>query len=362
MKAAVLYEPNTPLRVEEVSLDEPQDQEVLVKLVATGVCHTDLHVIKGDIPVPMPVVLGHEGAGIVEKVGPCVTTLQPGDHVVLLAVFSCGKCRNCAMGKPSLCPAFVTSLITGTLPGGGKRLHKDKQELSHFFTQAAFAEYAVVHERTAVKIRDDAPLETVGLFGCAVSTGVGAAINAAGIKAGEIIVIYGCGGVGLSAVMGSKVVGAGKIIAVDVLDRKLEMAKELGADYVINASRENPPQRVVELTGGADYAIECIGNVDVVAQAVASLRFGGKFVLVGSCPPGAMITISPNDLITAKILTGCLQGSVVASVDVPRYVDLYMDGKLPIDKLITRSYDLDGINDAFEAMQKGEVMRSVLRF
>jgi len=148
-----------------------------------------------------------------------------------------------------------------------------------------------------------------------------------------------------------------------MLDQKLEMAKEFGADYVINASKENPPQRVMEITGGgADYAIECIGNVDVVAQAVASLRFGGKFVLVGSCPPGAMITISPNDLITAKILTGCLQGSVVASVDVPRYVDLYMDGKLPIDKLITRSYDLDGINDAFEAMQKGEVMRSVLRF
>jgi S-(hydroxymethyl)glutathione dehydrogenase/alcohol dehydrogenase len=163
--------------------------------------------------------------------------------------------------------------------------------------------------------------------------------------------------------MGAKLAGAGKTIAVDMLDQKLEMAKGFGADDVINASRENPPQRVMELTGGgADYAIECIGNVDVVAQAVASLRFGGKFVLVGSCPPGAMISISPNDLITAKILTGTLQGSIVASVDVPRYVDLYMDGKLPIDKLITRSYGLDGINDAFEAMQKGEVMRSVIRF
>jgi S-(hydroxymethyl)glutathione dehydrogenase/alcohol dehydrogenase len=241
-------------------------------------------------------------------------------------------------------------------------LHEDKQELSHFFTQAAFAEYAVVHERTAIKIRDDAPLETVGLFGCAVSTGVGAAINAAGIKAGEIIVIYGCGGVGLSAVMGAKVAGAGKIIAVDMLDRKLEMAKELGADYVINASRENPPQRVVELTGGADYAIECIGNVDVIAQALASLRFGGKCVLVGTSPPGSMLSLSPSDFVLGKTLTGCLQGSIVPSVDVPRYVDWYMEGKLPIDKLVTRSYSLDGINDAFEALEKGEAIRSMIRF
>ena len=363
MKAAVLYEPNSPLRVEEVTLDEPQDQEVLVKLVATGVCHTDLHVIKGDIPVPMPVVLGHEGAGIVDKVGPCVTTLQPGDHVVLMAVFSCGKCRYCAMGKPSLCPAFLTSLVTGTLPSGGKRLRKDDQQLSHFFTQAAYAEYAVVHERTAVKIRDDAPLETVGLFGCAVSTGVGAALNAAGIKAGDSIVIYGCGGVGLSAVMGAKVAGASKIIAVDVLDRKLEMAKELGADYVINASRENPPQRVVELTGGTDYAIECIGNVDVIAQAVGSLRPRGKCVLVGTSPPGSMLSISPSEFVVfGKTLTGCFQGSIVPSVDVPRYVDWYMEGRLPIDKLVTRRYSLDGINDAFEALEKGEAIRSMIRF
>jgi S-(hydroxymethyl)glutathione dehydrogenase/alcohol dehydrogenase len=363
MKAAVLYETHSPLRVEEISIDEPQDQEVLVKLVATGVCHTDLHVIKGDIPIPMPVVLGHEGAGIVEKVGPGVTTLSPGDHVVLMVIFSCGKCRFCATGQPTMCPVGLGAMVMGTMPGGGKRLRKGDQEVSHFFSQSSFAEYAVVHERTAVKIRDDAPFEVACLFGCGVTTGVGAVINTAGIKAGESVVIYGCGGVGLSAIMGAKLAGAGKTIAVDMLDQKLEMAKGFGADYVINASRENPPQRVMELTGGgADYALEFIGNVDVVAQAVSSLRFGGTFVLVGSCPPGSMITISPNDLITGKVLTGCLQGSIVPSVDVPRYIDLYMDGKLPVDKLITRSYGLDGINDAFEAMQKGEVMRSVIRF
>ncbi len=214
MKAAVLYELNSPLRVEEITLDEPQDQEVLVKLVATGVCHTDLHVIKGEIPIPMPVVLGHEGAGIVEKVGPGVTTLSPGDHVSLMVITSCGKCRFCSTGQPSLCPVGLGAMVMGTMLGGGKRLHKGDQEVSHFFSQSSFAEYAVVHERTAIKIRDDAPMETLCLLGCGVTTGVGAVINTAGLKAGESIAVYGMGGVGLSAVMGAKLAGAGKIIAV----------------------------------------------------------------------------------------------------------------------------------------------------
>jgi len=250
----------------------------------------------------------------------------------------------------------------GTLPGGGKRLRKGNQELSHFFSQSSFAEYAVVHERTAVKVREDAPLEAAALFGCGVTTGVGAVINTAGLRPGESIAIYGCGGVGLSAIMGAKLAGAGKIIAIDILEQKLEMAKELGADYVINASREVPPQRVIELTGGADYAIECIGNVDVITQAFASIRLGGKCIVVGSPPPGAMVSISPLELVLGKTLTGCLQGSIRASVDVPRYIDLYMAGKLPIEKLITRSYSLDDINDAFKALEGGEVMRSVIRF
>lgn len=362
MKAAVLHELNSPLRVEEVTLDEPQDQEVLVKLAATGVCHTDLHAIKGDISVPLPVVLGHEGAGIVEKVGPGVTTLQPGDHVVLMVIFSCGKCSFCARGKPTNCMAGLGAMIMGTLPGGGKRLHKGEQELSHYWSQSSFAEYAIVHQHTAVKIREDAPLEVACLFGCGVTTGVGAVINTAGLRAGESIAIFGCGGVGLSAVMGAKLAGAGKIIAVDMLDQKLEMAKELGADYVINASQENPPQRIMQLTGGADYAIECIGNVDVIGQALASINFAGKCVVVGSSPPGSMLSLNPTQFTMGKTLTGCLQGSIVASVDIPRYVDLYMMGKLPVEKLITRNYGLDEINDAFKALESGEVMRSVIRF
>ena len=362
MKAAVLYEVNTPLRVEEVTVDDPQDQEVLVKMVATGVCHTDLGIIKGDNPSPFPIVLGHEGAGIVEKVGPGVTMIQPGDHVVLPAIFTCGKCRYCVEGQPALCSEVLPAQLMGALPGGGKRLRKGDQELNLFYT-SAFAEYVVVHERTAVKVRDDAPLDVVCLFGCAVTTGIGSVINRSGMRAGESIVIYGCGGVGLSAVMGAKLAGAGKLIAVDVLDRKLEMAKELGADYVINASQEDPQQRVMEITGGgADYSIESIGNVKVMAQAFGSIHTGGTCIVVGAAPFGDMLSLAPYEFLLGKTLTGSLLGNVRTRTDVPRYVDLYMDGKLPVDKLITRYYSLDEINEAFQALERGEVIRSVIRF
>jgi len=362
MKAAICYEPNTPLRVEEVTLDEPQANEVLVKLVATGVCHSDLHFIKGEMPQPMPIVMGHEGAGIVEKIGPGVTTLQPGDHVVMMVSFSCGKCRFCVEGRPTRCVENLPIMSMATLPGGGKRLRRGDQELHHLFGLACFAEYAVVHERSAVKIRDDAPFEVVCLLGCGVGTGIGAAINTTGIRAGESIVIYGCGGVGLSAVMGAKLAGAGTLIAVDILDRKLEMAKELGADYVINASQEEPVAKVLELTGGgADHALECIGNVDVMSQAFGSIHSGGKCIIVGMAPLGTALSIQSYEFLLGKTIIGCVQGDIKASVDIPRYVDLYMDGKLPIDKQITKSYSLDEINEAFGALERGEVIKSVIR-
>jgi len=364
MKAAVLYEVNSPFRVEEVSLDEPGDQEVLVKMVATGLCYSDVHYIHGDAPCIMPVVLGHEGAGIVEKVGPGVTTLQPGDHVVLMAAWSCGKCRFCVEGRPGMCCSqWIVYNLMGTLPSGAKRLRKGNQELNHFFCQSSFAEYAVVHERTAIKVREDAPLEVVCLLSCGTTTGIGCVLNRAKLRPGESIVIYGCGGVGLSAVMGAKLAGAGKIIAVDKLDRKLEKAKELGADYVINASQEDPPQRVMEITGGgADYSVECIGNVDVVAQALASIHNAGTCVVAGMAPIDKVISIAPFEFLIGKTITGTLQGNIRPPVDVPKYVDLFMTGKLPIDKLITRNYSLDHINEAFQAFEKGEVIRSVIRF
>jgi len=363
MKAAVMYENNKPLQVEEVTLDGPQSQEVLVKMVATGVCHTDLHFIKGEMPCAMPVVLGHEGAGIVEKVGPGVTTLQPGDHVVLMVAWSCGKCRYCVSGRPAMCPEWLGYNMMGTLPSGTKRLHRGDQELNHFFSQSSFAEYAVVHERTAIKVREDAPLDEVCLLGCGTTTGIGAVINTAGIRAGESIVIYGCGGVGLSAVIGANLAGAGKLIAVDTLNMKLEKAKELGADYVINASQEDPVQRVMEITGGgADYALECIGNVNVMAQAFASIHSGGKCVVVGMASLGSMMNIATFEFLLGKTITGSVQGDIRASIDVPQYVDLFMAGKLPIDKLISRYYGLDEINEAMEALEKGQVIRSIIRF
>ena len=363
IKAAILYEVGKPLKVEQVTLDEPQEHEILVKLVACGTCHSDLHFMKGDMPVPTPVVVGHEGAGIVEKVGPGVTTFKPGDRVVLMVSFSCGKCRFCVEGRPTRCVENLPIMSMATLPGGGKRLRKGDQELYHLFGLACFAEYAVVHERSAVKVREDAPLDVVCLLGCGTSTGIGAAINTTRMKAGESIVIYGCGGVGLSAIMGAKLAGAGIIIAVDKLEYKLKMAKELGADHVINASQEDPKAKVMELTGGgADYALECIGNVDVMAQAFGSIHSGGKCVIVGMAPLVSMFTVAPYEFLLGKTVTGTVQGDIIAPIDVPRYVDLFMAGKLPLNKLVTKTYKLDQVNEAFEALEKGQVLRSVIKF
>jgi S-(hydroxymethyl)glutathione dehydrogenase/alcohol dehydrogenase len=363
MKAAVLYEVGKPVKVEEITLDEPQANEVLVKVAATGVCHTDLHFIKGDMPQPLPVVLGHEGAGVVEKVGPGVTTLKPGDHVIMMVAYSCGKCRYCVSGKPAMCAEWLGYHMMGTLPSMTKRLKKDGQELNHFFSQSSFAQYAVVHERTAIKIREDAPLDVVCLLGCGTSTGVGAVINTAGLRAGESIAIFGCGGVGLSAVMAAKLAGAGKLIAVDTVDMKLEKAKELGADYVVNASQENPQQKIMEITGGgADYTIECIGNVNVMSQAFSSIHNGGKCVVAGMAPLGAMLTIAPYELLLGKTILGCVQGDIRASIDIPRYVDLFMAGKLPVDKLVTKKFKgLEHINEALDDLEAARVARSVIQ-
>jgi S-(hydroxymethyl)glutathione dehydrogenase/alcohol dehydrogenase len=249
-----------------------------------------------------------------------------------------------------------------TLPGGHTRLRKGDQPLQHLFGLASFAEYAVVHERSCVKIRDDAPFEVACLLGCGVSTGLGAAIYTTGLHPGESIVVFGCGGVGLSAIMGARLVGAGTIIAVDTLSKKLKMAKKLGADFTINAKREEPIGKVMELTGGgADYALECIGNVDVMAQAFASIRFGGKFIIVGMAPLGTMVSAAPFEFLLGKTMTGTVQGDIKPSVDIPRFVDLYMNGKLPVDKLISHIYSLDQINDAFAALERGEVIRGVIK-
>jgi len=371
MKAAVLYELGKPIKVEEVTLDEPQANEVLVKVAATGVCHTDLHFIKGDMPQPLPVVLGHEGAGVVEKVGPGVTTLKPGDHVIMMVAYSCGKCRYCIEGQPAMCQEWLGYHMIGTLPSGTKRLHKGDQELSHFFSQSSFAEYAVVHEKTAIKIREDAPFDVVCTLGCGTSTGIGSVINTAGLRAGQTIAVFGCGGVGLSALMAAKLSGAAQIIAVDVNDMKLQKAKELGAEHVINASQEDPVQRIMAIAGGGlsysgggvDCAIESTANVNVMAQAFSSVHNGGVCVVVGMAPLGSILSIEPWQLLLGKTLKGCVQGHIRAQLDIPRYVDLYMAGKLPIDKLISKRYKgLETINEVIADFESGKVVRGVVVF
>ncbi len=364
MKAAILYEPNTPLKVERVSLDEPQVNEVLVKLVASGVCHSDLSFMKGEMPAPVPVVPGHEGAGIVEKVGPGVTTLQPGDHVIMMVSFSCGKCRFCNEGKPTQCVENLPTMAGAALPvSGTTRLSKGDQALHHLFGLACFAEYTVVHERSCVKVREDAPLDKICLLGCGITTGMGAAINTAGVRPGESIVIWGTGGVGLSAVIGAKLAGAGKIIAVARNPKKLALAKKLGADYTVNASEDDPVAKVMELTGGgADYAIESAGKLEVIQQAYASIHAGGKCVVAGMAPLGSAVSIQSYELLLGKTITGTVQGDIKAQLDIPRYVDMFMDGKIPFDKMISKIYTLEQVNEAFEALEKGEVIRSVIKF
>ncbi len=364
MKAAILYQTKKPLVIEDIEVPEPEEGEVLVKLVATGVCHTDLHPIKGDFPVPLPIVLGHEGAGIVKKVGKGVTSVKPGDHVVLSVMPYCGRCRYCLIGKPYLCIVAWPTIFGGTLLNGAKRLRKkDGQELNHFFGQSSFAEYALVYETTVVKIRDDAPLDKVALFGCGVTTGVGAVVNTAKVEAGATVAIFGCGGVGLSGIMACKMVGAGKIIAVDVVDKKLEFAREFGATHTINASKEDPVQKIKELTVfGADYSFEFVGNVNVMAQAFDTTCPGGKTIIIGGAPVGQKVSLDAMSILTEKMLLGTAGGSLRPAIDIPRYVELYMEKKLDLDRLITKRFPLEEINKAFEAMEKGEVARSVIVF
>jgi len=362
MKAAVLYQPGKPLVVEEVELDDPGENEVTVKLVGTGVCHTDLGVQETGLVVPM--VLGHEGAGVVHKTGPGVTSHKPGDHVVLTGAASCGRCATCRKGPPVMCETYRPFYFNGYLPGKHLRLRNSKgQSIHHFFMQSSFAEYAVVPADCAVKVREDAPLDTVGVLGCGVKTGLGAVINKLRPEVGSSIAVFGCGGVGMSSIMGARLSGAGRIIAVDVLDSKLKAAVEFGATHLINSKRENAVARVRQLTGGgADYSVMAVGSADVIPQAFDCLRFGGTCVVVGAPPDGGKASVDLLSLIREKNLTGSSMGSGVSSLDIPAWVDLFMQGRLPLDKLVTRRYPLAEINTAFKALAGGEVIKPVIVF
>jgi Zn-dependent alcohol dehydrogenase len=362
MRAAVLFEPGTPLRMEEVQLAPPGSGEVRVRVVAAGVCHSDYHVMKGDIPQPLPVVLGHEGAGVVEEVGAGVTGVAPGDHVVLLWRAACGRCEYCGRGRPALCPAGNRIRNTGLLGDGTSRLRlgSDGQQIYHFLGVSCFAEQAVCPAESVLRVPRDLPLDIVALCGCSVITGVGAAVNTAGVEPGSTVVVIGAGGVGLSTIMGAQLCGAAHIIAADRIPARLELARSFGATDVVDTSREDLV-RAVRQRGGADYAFEVIGVPDLLAQAVRMLRPGGTAVAVGLAPAGKTVAIDPLALVRdEKTLKGSIYGSTRPYADFPRIFELYRQGRLPLDRLLSHRFPMDQINEAYDALIRGELSRAVL--
>ena len=362
MKAAVLYELKTPLKVEDVDLDNPKSGEVRVKVVANGVCHSDYSVIHGVLRSPLPVVPGHEGAGIVEEIGPGVTMVKPGDHVVLSFAPYCGHCFYCSVGSLVLCDNMRMTMGKGTLLDGTTRLKKNGKPIHHMAGLSSFAQYVVVAESSCIKIANDVPLEKACLVGCAVMTGVGAAINTAKVQPGTSCVVIGCGGVGLNTIQGCGLAGAATIIGVDLMDSKLEYAKQFGATHTINPGKQDLVKTVRSLTEGrgADYAFEVIGLGKTIEQAYACSRQGGTTIVVGAPSREDTVTIPASSLLTEKIIKGSVYGSCHPHVDMPRLIDLYMKKKLKIDELVSRTYTLDEVNVAMTALEKGEVARSVV--
>ena len=328
LKAAILYEAGQPLQVEEVDLGAPRAGEVLVRVAAAGVCHSDYHYMRGDLEMSLPAVLGHEGAGVVEEVGPGVTSVQPGDHVVLLWRAGCGRCAYCGTGRPALCPWGLQLRNTGRMPDGTSRLSRQGVELTHFLGVSCFAEAAVCAEQSLLKIPDDVPLAIAALAGCSVMTGVGAAVNSARVEPGSSVLVLGGGGVGLCAVMGARLCGAAQIVVADLNPRKLELAREFGATDVVDASSEDVVVTARRLSGaGVDYAFEAIGRADTVTQTVRAVRAGGMAVVIGVAPAAARAEISPFDLVLQeKTLKGSIYGSTRPQTDFPRLFELYRRG------------------------------------
>ena len=350
-----------PLELEEVRIDEPGPGEVLLRTAASGICHSDLHVIEGDLPVPPPCILGHEPAGIVEAVGAGVSGFAPGDHVIGCLTAWCGVCRFCTQGRPYLCP----TQFAGRPPGARPRLAgSNGAPINQFANLSSFAERMLCPERSLVKIRDDMPLDRASLIGCGVTTGLGAVLNTVHVPAGASVVVIGCGGVGLSAIQGARIVGAGRIIAVDAQPWKFELARALGATDCIDPKAGDPVAAVHQRTGGgADFAFECIGLVPTVQQAVAMTGRGGTAVLVGVVPITQLVPISAADVtLQEKKITGSYMGSNRFRFDMPRYVDFYLDGRLKLDEMISSRIALDQVNEGFERLRKGEAARQVILF
>ena len=366
-KAAIAWSAGQPLSVEEIDVMLPRAGEVLVRIIATGVCHTDAFTLSGDDPEGIfPAVLGHEGGGIVEMVGEGVTSVAVGDHVIPLYTPECGECKFCLSGKTNLCQKIRETQGKGLMPDGTTRFYKDGQPIYHYMGCSTFSEFTVLPEISLAKVNRDAPLEEVCLLGCGVTTGMGAVLKTAKVKKGDTVAIFGLGGIGLSAVIGAVMSGASRIIGVDINESKYELAKKLGATDCINPKNYDKPihEVIVEMTdGGVDFSFECIGNVNVMRSALECCHKGwGESVIIGVAGAGQEISTRPFQLVTGRVWRGSAFGGVKGRSELPGIVEQYMAGEFKLDDFITHTMPLEEINTAFDLMHKGESIRTVIHY
>ncbi|MDX7791885.1 S-(hydroxymethyl)glutathione dehydrogenase/class III alcohol dehydrogenase [Aeromonas caviae] len=366
-KAAIAWGPGQPLSIEEVEVMPPQAGEVRVRIVATGVCHTDAFTLSGEDPEGVfPCILGHEGGGIVESVGEGVTSVKVGDHVIPLYTPECGECKFCKSGKTNLCQKIRATQGKGLMPDGTTRFSKDGQPIYHYMGTSTFSEYTVLPEISIAKVDPAAPLEEVCLLGCGVTTGIGAVMNTAKVKEGESVAIFGLGGIGLSAIIGARLAKAGRIIAIDINESKFELARKLGATDCINPNTFDKPiqEVIVEMTdGGVDFSFECIGNVKVMRAALECCHKGwGESVIIGVAGAGQEISTRPFQLVTGRVWRGSAFGGVRGRSELPSYVQRYMQGEFRLDDFITHTMPLEQINEAFDLMHEGKSIRTVIHY
>jgi len=366
-RAAVAWAPGQPLRIEQVDLMPPQKGEVLVRIVATGVCHTDAYTLSGKDPEGrFPTILGHEGGGIVEALGEGVTSVAVGDHVIPLYTPECGECKFCKSGKTNLCQAIRATQGQGLMPDGTTRFSKDGKSIYHYMGTSTFSEYTVIPEISLAKISKEAPLEKVCLLGCGVTTGMGAVANTAKVKAGDTVAVFGLGGIGLAVIIGAVMAKAARIIAIDINPEKFEIARQLGATDVVNPKdyAKSIQEVIVEMTGGGvDFSFECIGNVKVMRSALECCHKGwGESVIIGVAGAGEEICTRPFQLVTGRVWRGSAFGGVRGRTELPGYVQRYLDGEFELDTFITHTMGLEQINQAFDLMHAGKSIRTVIHF
>jgi S-(hydroxymethyl)glutathione dehydrogenase/alcohol dehydrogenase len=360
MKAAVFHGPNQALTIEDVEVDKPQDREVLVKTVASGVCHSDLHFVDGLYPYPAPSILGHEAAGIVEEVGRQVSYVKPGDHVIACLSVFCGYCPECMSGHPNRCS---NKSATQRPMSDRPRISQKGNPVFQFLDVSSYCEKMLLHENAVVKIRDDIPLDRAALIGCGVTTGAGAVLKTAKVEPGSTVAVFGAGGVGLAAIQGARIAGARQIIAVDVFESKLAMAKRFGATDTVDASASDPVDVIKKMTGGGvEYSFEAIGLKKAAEQAFYCLKPGGTATVIGMIPIGQKVEIDGYMFLSERKLQGSNMGSNRFRIDMPQYLDFYLQGRLKLDEMISRRARLEDVNEAFRAMKAGEVARTVLMF